>query len=361
LSGKYLISRGGPGSAVKYGGGPDLTVDMTWVLPNGEILRTGPSSVPGVGNVGVQWGPGPDIGGMFFNADGAFGICTQITAKLYPEMPCEEMINTAIFEEDPKGCEIACTTIYDLAQENLVEFMYKSHPGVMCVTLAGVMGTDPLDLVGMSPKHPLMILVSGLDEEEVKVRGDLVREVLTRNGVLEIDRGMFGPAVEAMISTDPLKKSVGVKMNYAGAYRGAFQWQAGYIRVEKVPEINQEYRKLVKKYWKTSDVKVTMETALTGTDIQGPLPYARIGTLEFDYWWDQGNPESVKRASVMIRKTTELMFRNGIIPIRNMFGFGELLFPRLRVYNEILKKTRERFDPANLMHPDVLPVTSDYV
>jgi hypothetical protein len=100
---------------------------------------------------------------------------------------------------------------------------------------------------------------------------------------------------------------------------------------------------------------------MTGTDIQGPLPYARMGTVEFDYWWDQGNPESVKRAGVMIRKTTELMFRHGVIPIRNMFGFGELLIPRLGVYSDILKSLRGVFDPANLMHPDVLPATEDYV
>jgi len=355
------VSRGGPGTAVKYGGGPDLTVNMTWVLPNGEILKTGPSSHPGTGPLGIHWGPGPDIGGMFFNADGAFGVCTEITVKLYPEKPCENMIHTAVFEEDPKGCELACNTVYDVAQKDLAEFMYKSHPGVMCVTLAGAVDTDPLDLVAVAPKHPLEIVVTGLDPEEVAVRTALVREVLEKNGVDEIDPTMFGPAMSDLISTDMLKMSVGVKNNFVGAYRGAFQWQAGYIKVEDVPRINQDYKKLIKKYWKTSDVKATLETALTGTDVQGPLPYARIGTVEFDYWWDQGNPESVKRAGVLIRKTTELMFRYGCIPIRNMFGFGELLLPKLVVYKDILRKVRHTFDPVNLMHPDVLPMTDDYV
>jgi len=164
-----------------------------------------------------------------------------------------------------------------------------------------------------------------------------------------------------LITTDPTKMSVGVKGNFVGSYRGAFQWQAGYVRVEQVPQINEAYKKLVRKYWKTSDAKATIEASLTGTDIQGPLPYARVGTVEFDYWWDQGNPESVKRAAAMIRKTTEMMFRRGILPIRNMFGFGEMLLPRLEVYADILKKVRAAFDPANLMHPDVLPVTEDYV
>ena len=355
------VSRGGPGSAVKYGGGPDLTVNMTWVLPNGEILRTGPSSVPGVGCLGISWGPGPDVGGMFFNADGAFGVCTQITVKLFPEMPREHMMNTAIFQEDPEGFEAVCRTIYELAQQNLVEFLYKSHPGIGCVTIGGALGTNPLDLVGMGSKHPLAIIVTGLDEEEVQIRTELVRAILERNQLMEMDPNLFGPMFSELITTDPTKMSVGIKGNFVGAYKGAFQWQAGYIRVEKVPEVNEEYKKLVRKYWKTSDVKVTMETALTGIDIQGPLPFARVGTVEFDYWWDQGNPESVKRAALMIRKTTELMFRHGLIPIRNMFGFGEILLPQLKVYQDILREVRLAFDPANLMHPDVLPITQDYV
>jgi FAD/FMN-containing dehydrogenase len=355
------VSRGGPGSAVKYGFGADLTVNMTWVLPNGEILRTGPSSVPEVGNLGINWGPGPDISGMFFNADGAFGICTQISGKLYPDLACEEMIQTGIFDPDPVGIEKACKALYDLCQHNLVEFVYKSHPGVTCVNLGGIVGMNPTDLLHMSPTNPMFMIVTGMDEEETRIRAELVNEVLARNEVMVMDASMLPPELAELVTTDPLKGSVGVKMNTVGAYKGAFQWQAGYISLDRIPAISQEYRKLIRKYWKTSDVKVSMEASLTGTDIQGPLPYARLGTVEFDYWWDQGNPESVKRASVMIRKTTELLFKYGAIPIRNMFGFGELLMPRLGVYHDQVKALRKAFDPANLMHPDVLPATDDYV
>ena len=58
---------------------------MTWVLPNGEMLEVGPSAIPQVGNLPLHYCPGPEINGMFFNADGLFGICTELTAKLYPE------------------------------------------------------------------------------------------------------------------------------------------------------------------------------------------------------------------------------------------------------------------------------------
>jgi len=355
------VSRGGPGSALKYGFGSDLTVNMTWVLPNGEILRTGPSSVPGVGNLGINWGPGPDISGMFFNADGAFGICTELTGKLYPDMPCEEHIQTGIFDEDPEGIDKACNAVYDFSQEHLVEFMYKTHPGTICVGLGGIMGMAPQDLLPMTPKQPLFMLVTGMDEEETQIRSELTAEVLARNGVMVMDPSMLPPELNEMVSTDPLKASLGVENNTVGTHRGAFQWQAGYVSVETVPILTMAYKKLIKKYWKTSDAKATMEGSLTGTVIQGPLPYARVGTIEFDFWWDQGNPEDVKRASVMLRKTTELLLDHGGIPIRNMFGFGELLLPRLGVYHDLVKRMRAAFDPANLMHPDVLPATDDYL
>lgn len=355
------VSRGGPGSALKYGFGSDLTVNMTWVLPNGEILRTGPSSVPGVGNLGVNWGPGPDISGMFFNADGAFGICTELTAKLYPDMPCEERIQTGIFDEDPVGIHKACNAVYDFSQEHLVEFMYKTHPGTISVGLGGILGMEPQELLAMTPKQPLFLLVTGMDEEEIRIRADLTQEVLARNEVMVVDPSMLPPELSELVSTDPLKASLGVENNTVGTHRGAFQWQAGYVSVDRVPILTMEYKKLVRKYWKTSDPKATLESSLTGTVIQGPLPYARIGTIEFDFWWDQGNPEDVKRASVMLRKTTELLLSHGGIPIRNMFGFGEILMPRLGVYADLVKKMRKAFDPANLMHPDVIPSTDDYL
>jgi FAD/FMN-containing dehydrogenase len=47
-----------------------------------------------------------------------------------------------------------------------------------------------------------------------------------------------------------------------------------------------------------------------------------------------------------------------------MFGAGEYHLPlwgKNSEYLTILKDTKKAFDPANLMHPDVLPITDDYV
>jgi len=63
----------------------------------------------------------------------------------------------------------------------------------------------------------------------------------------------------------------------------------------------------------------------------------------------------------MIHKTNKLLLKHGGSLWRNMFGAGEYHLPMWGKYFEILKKTKAAFDPANLMHPDVLPLTDDYV
>ncbi len=361
------VARGGAGTAFKYGGNPELTVGMTWVLPNGDILKVGPSAIPNVGDLPLHYCPGPELNGMFFNADGMFGICTEITAKCYPEPDnaeaLEDMMSAANY--DPDAHKSFCKTIdamYELSRENVTDFMYKSHPGVFAMAVTAILKDLKVrDAVTASPIHPLGIMISAHDEQELAIKREIVEEVLQKHEMMIMDPNLLGPEVADMQTTDPVKKALGVKENIVGTYKGAFQWTACIVKMEKIPAMALDYERLVKKYWKTTDPKISVEHAMTGTDIQGPLQYGRVGSCEFDWWWDQGNPEEVKRASTMIRKTNELMIKHGAPLFRNMFGAGEYYIPALGTYYTVLKKAKKAFDPANLMHPDVLPLTEDYV
>ncbi len=362
------VSRGGAGMAVKYGINADLSSDMTWVLPNGEILKVGASAIPKVGKVPLHYSPGPDLFGMFFNADGMFGICTELTAKLYPERDetegLEEIITCANFGDDHhRAFCLAVEAIRDIAQENLADFMYKAHPGMVALTIVNNLeGFTVPGVIGMSPQHPLSILVCGYDAEETAIKKEIVSEIVAKHELMVMDPAMFGQEMQdAAGSMDPLKKSLGIKDNFLGTYQGAFQWTACFMKLEKIPQYAVEYDALVKKYWKTSDPKIATEHAMTGTDIQGPLPFGRFSGVEIDFWWDQGNPESVKRATVIMHKAHKLMLKHGGFLYRNMFGSGEYHLPLWGEYYDMLKKTKQTFDPANLMHPDVLPLTDDYV
>jgi len=361
------VARGAPGTAAKHGTAMELTTKMTWVLPNGELLELGPGAVPGVGNLPLHYCPGPEITGMFFNADGQFGVCTELTAKLYPEYDnveeIEELLLANIFEPDEhKAFCIIIDAVYDVSRENITEFMYKGHPGAFALGLSAQMeGVSIKDALAMAPRHPLAMIVSAFDVEELQIKKEILAELMEKHGLMILDPSMFGEEMAGQMSTAPLKKSLGVADNYAGTYKGAFQWTAAQFKMDILPEIALEYEKLVAKYWKTSDASITVAHAMTDTAVQGPLPFGRAGPCEFDYWWDQGNPEEVKRATQMVHKTNKLLLKFGGPLWRNMFGSGEYHLPMYDEYFTVLKQTKQAFDPENLMHPDVLPLTDDYI
>ncbi len=113
------------------------------------------------------------------------------------------------------------------------------------------------------------------------------------------------------LSPERTRMSLGIKDNYIAVYKGAFQWTAAQLKMDLLPRIAKEYDLSVKKYWKISDPKLTLVHSMTDTAIQGPAPLGRYGPCEFDFWWDQGNPEEVKRATQMVHKANKLMLKHG--------------------------------------------------
>ncbi len=80
------VFQGEQGTAYRTGYAPRNILGVEWVLPNGEVLRTGSLAVPGGG---CFWGegPGPDARGLLrglLGHLGALGIVTRMAVKLYP-------------------------------------------------------------------------------------------------------------------------------------------------------------------------------------------------------------------------------------------------------------------------------------
>ena len=80
------LFQGLQGTSYRTGYASRNILGVEWVLPNGEILRTGSLAVPGAG---YYWGegPGPDARAVLRGAAGhlgALGVVTRIAVKLYP-------------------------------------------------------------------------------------------------------------------------------------------------------------------------------------------------------------------------------------------------------------------------------------
>jgi hypothetical protein len=100
------IWAGNQGTGYRTGMASRNLLGVEWVLPNGEILRTGSLSVHGEGH---WWGegPGPDLRGLVRSISGhhgALGVITRIAVKLYP-WPGPTVLPTEGVAPDKK-CEL---------------------------------------------------------------------------------------------------------------------------------------------------------------------------------------------------------------------------------------------------------------
>lgn len=354
--------RGGAASLLRHGNTPESIVNMTIVLPDGDVLRTGPGAQSNVGNVPIANGVGPDISGMFINSSGIFGICTEMTIKLFPEPVYEELMVFDLDDRDrPDAFEQVIEWFYRVPQLDVCDMMYKAHGGTMANS-APDPDVDREDLAESMGEHVMLAIVTGDTEEETRIKAEMVEKAAESCGMYKVFLEMFVEAFGGQVSFAREPRSrIGTDVGLVMGGKGSFQWMACCPKLEKIPAIAREYDHLLDKYWKPTDPEFTRARTMAGTAIQGPFQFGRMGTLEFDYWWDPGNVESVKRATRMIEKAVDLDLKHGAPLWRNMYNHGEKHIPKLGVYTSLLYKTKREFDPDNLMHPDIIPCTDDYI
>lgn len=115
------IARPGIGwGNIKYISSGDQVLGVKAVLPNGDIVETATAANP-TGDVFYRYAIGPDMTGLFVGAEGAFGIITECTMRMfrYPEKIYLERFSTA---DLPTAIEL----FRQLATQNLV--VYISAP-----------------------------------------------------------------------------------------------------------------------------------------------------------------------------------------------------------------------------------------
>jgi hypothetical protein len=170
---------------------------------------------------------------------------------------------------------------------------------------------------------------------------------------------------ESMGLTEEEANKVILKKVYAMGrvmrWKGAFVWVGFPIKMEKASELDQHFRRIINRYWSPTDPRVNKDLVPWGTSMQGPMQLGRLVTIEFDFYIDQGNPEEVKRFTQALSITTSEMVKRGCTVFRMVGPTNLIMFPYLGVYTQLVKKVKEMLDPDNLFHPDILPVTDDYI
>jgi FAD/FMN-containing dehydrogenase len=154
------IGRPGVGwGNIKYISSGDQVLGLKVVLPTGDIVSTGTAANPN-SDVFFRYGLGPDATGLFVGAEGAFGLITECTLRMYP-MPKK------IYLERYKTTDLAeaIRIFRELALNTLV--VYVSVPVI-----------KPGQLIIFD------INVEG-DESEVAARVDKIRKLIQSHPGIE--------------------------------------------------------------------------------------------------------------------------------------------------------------------------------
>jgi len=162
--------------ASKYGFGIDNIVDMTMVMPDGTILKTGPAAYGAV-KAHVP-GPGPDMASLFRYAFGTLGTVTEMTLRIYPEAEHIYSIFPA-YEKDDLECVI--DVLYKVANENLtleLAHMQNSFFGIF----VGENNKQASALAGSFPRNNLFSIFAGTSMEEAMLKAEIFQKV-----ILDID------------------------------------------------------------------------------------------------------------------------------------------------------------------------------
>lgn len=78
------VSRPGVGwGNIKYVTQGQQVLGLKAILPNGDVLETGTAAIPAAGSF-FRYALGPDLSGLIIGAEGAYGIVTEVTLRIYP-------------------------------------------------------------------------------------------------------------------------------------------------------------------------------------------------------------------------------------------------------------------------------------
>ncbi|MEW6441460.1 MAG: FAD-binding oxidoreductase [bacterium] len=362
-----VLSGGIPFIALRSGSHAESIVSMTLVTPEGEILKTGSSAVPRVGDVPVL-GPGPGVGGMFQSAEGNFGICTEMTLQLYTENPWPRDRTFYFQPVDPKeeGLEDVAEIFYRVTRDNYVQALYKSCNRHFAQAVAATREEVDAILENL-PATILFYVLTGLDEEEIEIKKRHFDAQLEASGrFVEMPASEMEVFLQTMNMTEDQIERLLLKRcltlpGRVSRWKGSFQWTTHMVKLEKMAEMEKKYRALMNRYWISPDYYGSSLATTTDTALQGPYPYGRVVMLEFDIYYDQGNPDEVKRAAVVYEKLQRMGLDSGTIGVKPGCRTLDLQMPRLGTYFEICKRLKKAMDPNGIMSPDTMPIMADYL
>ena len=343
-------------SALKYGLGVRSLVNLTIVLPNGDILKTGSLTLPQAGNFGWS-GPGPEIKGLFdWGHCGTFGVVTEATVKLHPwaggDWPEERIYDRPPLPKNhrifwikfPSDAEIARAMV-EICHAGIGSHLngasdaWNANATQRTSELA-----EKVFREGYFPKHLIYVVLAGVTSEkqldyEEKVLRQIVEEC---NG--EFMEGEFLGTVSTW-NFDAFRTADTVRDCRIGAFAGLWM---GFAQIKHRKQYFEDKQKLVE--------------TLPHQILDEETPYVYVmdrgyySVFETDTYFDQSKNNDVDQER-------ELAKRGFIdLAMKSKLGFLMLAEPLTTIlgaqvgpnFHQLSINMKNVFDPKDTMNPGKL-------
>lgn len=314
--------------STKYGVLAEEVTNLTVVLPNGDLLKTGTAVNPNAKRY-YRYCIGPDVTGIFIGSIGTLGVITEVTIRIYPKAAGSAFGAYAF--RDYKSCQ---ECYYEWLRNRVAEDVAWYAEDGLDVMVP--------ELAEKGYKSLLTYVVEDVTTELVDARKNLLDRIATEKGGEPQDPNYAKEGWEYKFELLPRWV----------AKIGIWQWcchlasAGGTLKdLKEVLSFIDSRKKECKR------LKVYSSTI--------SIAHKNAGHVSTSIYYDQSNPDSVRLAKEMAEGIVEVAAKYGGCNYKP----GKLWYPQTimknPVYRELLIKLKKSLDPNNIMNPGGLTLPLD--
>jgi FAD/FMN-containing dehydrogenase len=349
----------------KYGYQRRSIICMTWVTPEGEIIKTGSSAIENLGN--FWWnGPGPDLKGILTGASGELGICTEMTVKLYPWTggsrlkPDEPAENTKVLSISFSSRKKMLRALQELSRADIAIFLANVPIAWSILGMPRSLESSKELWEKRKQLEPILkyFVIVGIQaitsEKQLDYGEKVVRQIAkeTRGSVVDFD-DMSGLAAQLSPALEPersraefFRPKISPRiMRFKGGFMPAFFPQEP---IEKALESEKLMGNTLK------DFPIHPQDLYSSCVV--PVDMGHFGLHELDVFFDQNSPEELKTCLEFASKIQKLsQSQQDTWPPHSEWKtyHWEIVkdIPEFAILKSKTEQIKNLFDPNRIMNP----------
>ncbi|RAL26420.1 FAD-binding oxidoreductase [Thermoflavimicrobium daqui] len=314
VGGNMALCAGGM-RGLKYGVTKDYIMGLQYVLPSGEILRSGGKAVKDVA--------GYDMTRLMVGSEGTLGVITEMTVKLLP-LPETKRTLIAFYKNLVDAARTVEKVITSKIIPATIEFLDQ---GTMKVV-------DDFAKLGLPTDMKSMLLIEQDGPEELVLRDiEKIAEIAQQEGAAQIEMA------KTMEEGAKLLSARRAALSALSRLRPTTILEDATVPRSKLAEMVTEIERIAEKY------QVQICT----------FGHAGDGNLHPTCMTDERNQEEIQRVEQAFDEIFHTAIRlGGTITGEHGVGLAKMNYLPLKVGDgglELMKRIKEAFDPHHIMNP----------